>query len=497
MRRAAIAVAALALGATTAGAQDISKCRAAIVKGAQKYASARAKALQKCEEGRLTGKITTTCDADAKTQGKISAAASKLQDAIAKACTSVTVADLGFDNLVNRCSGGIYDGQYCVTNGQCPGVCVGGSRNGELCTGAGNCPGGTCPNVGTCGQASICPAFLNDHLGASCAAPLTSPADVGTCIACTTARKVDSLMRTFYGSLLPASADKAVLKCQKDIGKRTAKYFDAVEKALAKCEQDRIKDPMVTCPDAKAADKIAKAGAKLDAAIAKTCLDAGTISGGLRPSQVLGEASRFGACGAANTQTAAGLSAALGCLAKNAASCDVGLTVGDAACSTLLCGNGQIDSGETCDDGNTVADGGVGPDDICPPDCAVAACSPTGTQSVTVQLTTSTPLVSALVLVTYDDTKVSIPGIADSPSVLASVSSGVFATSPRDTDTAIRINLEDPTLTGVSSGAAATVTFTTCTGTPVTAADFTCVVVSAGDANFAEVFGASCAVTVP
>jgi hypothetical protein len=41
------------------------------------------------------------------------------------------------------------------------------------------------------------------------------------------------------------------------------------------------------------------------------------------------------------------------------------------------------------------------------------------------------------------------------------------------------------------------VTFTTCTGTPVTAADFNCIVVSAGDTNFAEVFGATCAVTVP
>lgn len=498
-RIAALAAAVVALGATVAGAQNVPKCQGAIVKGAQGYASARVKALQKCEEGRLTGKITTTCAADAKTQAGISKAADKLSAAISKACTGVTVSDLGLANKVNRCSGGLFDGDYCATDSQCPGECVGGSKDGEWCTSNGNCPGGACsgPTPGTCAQVSLCPAFLNDKLPGNCAAALTSPADVGTCLTCTTAQKIDAVIGTFYGSLLPASADKAVLKCQKDIGKRTAAYFDAVEKALSKCQQAVIKAGSGSCPDGKTSAAISKAADKLDAALAKSCADAAKISGGARPSQILGQSPRFGACPLANTQTSAGLSGTLACLATNAATCDVGLSVGDVSCSTALCGNGQIDVGETCDDGNTVADAGVGPDDICPPDCSVAACSPSGTQSVTVQLTTSTPLVSALVLVGYDDAKVSIPGIGDGPAVLASVTSGVFATSPRDTDTAVRINLEDPTLTGVGSGAAATVTFTKCTGTPVTAADFNCIVVSAGDANFAEVFGATCAVTVP
>ncbi|HSP99122.1 MAG TPA: hypothetical protein VL049_18010 [Candidatus Dormibacteraeota bacterium] len=498
---ASLAVAALAFGASVAGAQDIPKCQGTIVKGAQQYASARIKALQKCEEGRLTGKITTTCAADSKTQDKITKAAQKLQDGIAKSCASVTVGDLGFGNLVNRCTGGLYAGEYCATDAQCPGTCVGGTKNGEWCTSNGNCPSGTCTGnggPGTCSGTSLCPAFLNDKLGTPCVAPLASAADVGTCLTCTSAQKIDAVIDTFYGTLLPASADKDVLKCQKDIGKRTAKYFDAVEKALSKCQQAVIKAGSGTCPDAKATDSITKAAGKLDAALAKTCVDASKISGGARPSQILGEAPRFGTCAPVDTQTPAGLSAALGCLAGNAASCDVGLSVATPACSTLLCGNGQIDAGETCDDGNTVADSGVGADDICPPDCSVSPCtSPTGTQSVTVQLATSVPLVNALVLVGYDDNKVSIPGVGANPSVLASVTSGVFATSPRDTETALRIDLEDPTLAGVGSGAAATVTFGTCTGTPVTAADFNCIVVSAGDTSFAEVFGATCAVTVP
>src|SRR4051794_7018361 len=79
-----LAAVALAFGATIAGAQDIPGCQAAVVKGAQKYASTRVKALQKCEEGRLTGKITTTCATDAKTQDKITKASDKLQADIAK-----------------------------------------------------------------------------------------------------------------------------------------------------------------------------------------------------------------------------------------------------------------------------------------------------------------------------------------------------------------------------------------------------------------------------
>src|SRR5512143_3810581 len=120
---ASLAVAAVAFGASVAGAQDIPKCQGTIVKGAQQYASARIKALQKCEEGRLTGKITTTCAADSKTQDKITKAATKLQGGITKACNGVTVSDLGFDNLVPRCVGGERDGELCSTDAQCPGVC--------------------------------------------------------------------------------------------------------------------------------------------------------------------------------------------------------------------------------------------------------------------------------------------------------------------------------------------------------------------------------------
>jgi hypothetical protein len=298
----------------------------------------------------------------------------------------VTVADLGFDSLVNRCAGGAYDGQYCSTNGQCPGTCVGGTKNGELCTGAGNCPGGACPDAGTCGTATLCPALLNDKLGATCVIPLTSPTDVGTCLTCTSARKIDAVIGTFYGSLLPASTNKGVLKCQKDIGKRTAKLFDAVEKALSKCQDAHIKDPdqdadLPGCE--RPATRSPRRRPSSTTPIGKTCVDAATISSGARPSQILGEAPRFGACPVANTRRRPASRTRWAASPRAPRPAMSVLSVADPACSTLLCGNGQIDGGETCDDSNTVADSGVGADDICPPDCSVAVCSPTGTQSVT------------------------------------------------------------------------------------------------------------------
>lgn len=470
---AAVAATAVVFGASVAGAQDIPKCQRAVVKGAQKYASARMKALQKCEEGRLTGKIVTTCAADAKTQDKIGKAATKLSDGIAKACTSVTVADLNMDGLVTKC--------------------VGGTRAGERCVDVNDCPGG-----GVCTALDECPTFLNGTLPGddACEIALTSPATVGDCLECAAAVKVDSVVGTFYTTLAAASEDKDVLKCQKDIGKRTAKYFDAVEKALAKCQDALINGKVPACPDSKANDKIAKSLSKLNDAIAKTCVDGATISAATGAGKVWGQASRYGSCGPTGAQTPAGLAANLACLAQNAAACDVGLSVGAVACSTDLCGNGQIDAGETCDDGNTTQDTGVGGDDVCPADCS-AVCAVTGGQSVTVTIATPEPLLNALLLLSYNDDDVNIGGIGNTAPVLAAVTSGVFATSPRDTDTALRIGLEDPTFTGVGSGAAATVTFNICSGATVTAADFGCMVVDAGNTAFASITGVTCSVSVP
>jgi hypothetical protein len=467
-----LVAAALLLGAGTAGAQDVTKCQRSIVKNAQKYASARAKALQKCEDGLLNGKVMS-CP-DQKADDKIDKAATKLGEKIVKDCTGVSLADMGFAGKVNRCNGGDLDGNRCVDVNDCP-------------------------NGGTCDAVDECPTYLNGRLPGddACEIALSTPQSVSDCIECATNAKVDALIATLYGTLNAPSADKDTFKCQREIGKRAAKYFDAADKALSKCEDALLNGKVMSCPDQKADDKIAKALTKLGAAMDKKCGSGALIGGATSASRIWGEAPRFGSCGVTGAQTAAGLSATLACLADGAATCDAALSTGDNACSIPLCGNGQIDDGETCDDGNTTRDTGVGGDDICPSDCSVAACAVTGSQGVTVNLTVPEDIVNALVLVSYDDNKVSIPGIGNQAPVVAAVTSGTFATSPRDTDTALRINLEDPFLIGVGSGPAATITFDVCSAAVLAAADFGCMVVDAGNTSFANITGATCSISVP
>jgi len=481
MRFAALAAAALAFGATAAGAQDITKCRQAIVKNGQKYASSITKAQQKCEEGRLKGKILTACSADLKTTDKINKAATKLSDGVVKACTGVALVDMGFAAKVTRCVGGNGAGDRCVDTEDC--------KFAPVAIG---------PEDGICTPTDECPTFLNGRLPGddTCEIALSTPASVADCLECAANAKVGSLINTFYASLNAFSADKTVQKCQIDIGKRTAKFFDAIEKSLAKCEDAVLKAGAGTCPDLKATDKIAKSLTKLTGALTKTCASGATISNAAAAGKIFGAAPAFGACGVAGAQTTPGLVNSLSCLAQNAAECDVALSLGSNACSTALCGNAQIDAGETCDDGNTTQDSGSGPADICPSDCSVNTCANLGTQSVTISIQAPANLISSLVLLSYDDAKVAIPGINSDPAVLAAVSSLDFATTPRDNETSLRIIFEDPSVVGVAPGVAGTVTFSTCAVGPITAADFGCMVIDAGNPAFENITGATCTVTV-
>ena len=191
----------------------------------------------------------------------------------------------------------------------------------------------------------------------------------------------------------------------------------------------------------------------------------------------------------------AGAAAALECLSRAAAECTNSLGVGASTCNPQ-CGNGKIDAGETCDDGNLLNDSGFGPADICPSDCAIAACTPTGTQNVTVSFNAPSDLVGLTVVLVYDDNKVSIPGHAGDGNVQGRLSSASFSMTPNDLDYALRNVLLDSTFAGIPAGAAFTVEFDTCGGA-VTAADFGCLVADTSDVNFAPVAGTSCSVSVP
>jgi cysteine-rich repeat protein len=132
-----------------------------------------------------------------------------------------------------------------------------------------------------------------------------------------------------------------------------------------------------------------------------------------------------------------------------------------------VCGDGVLDPGETCDDGNTIDD------DSCPADCAIAPCAgpPQGTLTVEVHFATtpSDLRVGGLTLfLRYPEDRVSIPGANGDAAVQARVTSPAgFSVAADDLNYALRAVLDDPGSTGIGAGTALSVQFDICAGAAV------------------------------
>jgi hypothetical protein len=504
-------IAALAVLATVAcgaaGAQAAVTplgCRQAIAKSAAKLEDVRAKALQKCNDGLLGGKVTA-CP-DTKATDKITKAQAKLDADILKACDLLTLTDMNFAGLAKECSGGYSPNQPCDVAGDCPGICAGGSKDGDPCFADAFCTGGLCNSPSLCNAVDVCPSVQNDSrvepFGllpvSDCYFALSDPASVGQCVSCVGEQTVGQLISDFYDTANPASADKATLKCQRGLGKAAVKHFSTVRKALAKCQAGVLKAGSGSCPDLKATDKITKSSTKLSDAITKACTDA-QINSGFVVSQLVGVSGRPAAGCASLSSTGAGIAAAIDCLTRATATASDGLGVGTSpASNNPTCGNGKLDAGESCDDSNALQESGIGAADFCPADCSIAACTPSGAAAATVNFASAGDLTGLTIVLYYDDSKVQVPGVNGDPPVQAAVLSSSFATTPVDTGYALRVVSIDPALAGVPAGQAFTVTFDTCQGAPaLSAGDLSCFVADATDAASAPVFGTSCSVTVP
>ena len=210
---------------------DPVKCLAGIGKNGAAFAQAKMKILQKCEEGRFKGKITTTCQGDQKTQDAITKAQSKTAAAIAKTCA-------GKD---------------------------------KTC--------GTGDDDSTAWDASTCQGFEAQ----GCTSAVTNCNDIGPCLTCIGEKAVDQAINVYYGGLQHSDpkTQKDLNKCQLAIGKSAAAFFAAKSKALQKCwdtvNKNAAKGESVeACPpfglgDGKAVDAINKAASKKDATICKAC----------------------------------------------------------------------------------------------------------------------------------------------------------------------------------------------------------------------------------
>lgn len=469
---------------SSAAHADILKCQRTLVKEATKVERKRAKALRKCYDAALKAGTASPVCPDPDNAAKILAAETKFHDKVTGDCAAVTVADVGFSGLVSRCVGGNNDTGLCLSNADCPGV----------------------PTPGVCTAADECPDLYNGNLAASCSAPLASTGDVADCLICNGSNVVSGPIEIAYKHdpiPLPSiePEPKHVLKCQRNVGKSTAKYFDKVRKSLSKCKDAALKAGSGTCPDAAASTSIADALTKFQEKVAKDC-DATTFPNGLNRANIFDSivipVSVPGPVPAVDAFD--NYRDTLSQTIEQLASCSSDLGTGNFApgCQPL-CGNGKIDAGETCDDGNQLNG------DSCPSDCTVTTCSTGGSVTATVNFTppAGVDLAGIQVLVGYPDDLVKIPGSGNSIQVLNRVTAtdGSAALAVNDLNYAIRLLVNtDGSVAIAGAPSLATIDFDTGTGAAAVAdGDFACIVqdTSAFGPVADQVFATTCSVDVP
>lgn len=154
---------------------------------------------------------------------------------------------------------------------------------------------------------------------------------------------------------------------------------------------------------------------------------------------------------------------------------------------TAVCGNGLLEPGETCE--------------ACAADCAVGACTATGT-TVTIAVSFAgapgTSPTTATTLIGYRSTRVSVPGAGNAQTVRQRITYPAplpNVASPNDLDYALRVVLGRNA--GLSDGLLYSVQFDTCQGGgAVTAADFACTMEGCAGAG-GPITGCTCSVALP
>ena len=511
-----------AVGSMAAGAQaEPLKCQQAILKASAQVAQTRIKALSKCEDAKLKGKLGSAviCVTEPKTATMVAKADAKLRAAVAVAC--------------------------------------GGADK-------------TCGTAGDDAPSSIdWPATCPDFEGAGCTNGIGTCTDLADCLVCDHARAVDQDVALVYRAFNAAPAGTDALRCQLAIGKAAGAFYAAKTKTLTKCWAARYQDKHANpCPapgDGKAAAVIAKARAKMEASIAKACAGVSVAAVGfapLCPSVVVPGGSTCGA----PIDDVASLIACVGCVTEFKVDCEVSLAVPTfqaypAEClavpatptttptltpsatptptatgtatvtpaltptrtgtttpsptvtsgrtatptrtrtptptrtatptatktatrtptptitATPICGNAVTEAGENCDDGNTLDC------DACPSTCrtAPADCTASGTrapQLVKLNVPAGGTMTSAVFCLRYPTGVVGLPGTGNVPARLSGFSG---QTTLGDFNNAARVALLGQNMLSQIN---VTVSFDLCTGAtapPPTAYD--CSVVSASNAG--------------
>ena len=502
---AALAVAAVLLGGVAAEAQltQEQKCQSAVLKFSANYERARIKAIDKCEQDNLKGKNSPplVCpDEDAKAVLKISKALEKLEKQISvqccgkdKTCGAGSGADadlplsaIGWDVFLgSRCDGGVNDGQPCFNDDNCPGGV------------------GDVPPAGVCVSTNVCP---NIESSQACDLPVAGMQDVAACLACIGDLATDQAIGFSYASLKTPGADKKVELCKREMKKATL-FYDKFRNFMRVC-QDKVAKGKAPgpCPDAAIAPMLQKERDKLLAAIAKKCGGPDKAFGGGNdyhpdllglPVSCPGVTVPGGSACAQQIRTVADFADCLVCMNEYKVLCaDAAAGPGSlpAICNPN-CGNGVINAGETCDDGNVI-DG-----DGCSSTCVINPCAPPfGTVTAVVNFTAPQDIAGATIYIDYPDGQVRIPGTGNQAAVQNRIflSTGDFF-NPNDLDYVVQIVQFDSGGSAFTGSELMQIEFDTCDGASISSSDFTCRVLDAASAGASpvSVAGVTCSVQVP
>jgi len=165
------------------------------------------------------------------------------------------------------------------------------------------------------------------------------------------------------------------------------------------------------------------------------------------------------------------------------------------ASTASVCGNGTVEAGESCDDGNTL-DG-----DACPSDCKIQICAPDAsmrTIAVDFAVPAGSNVGSLTVFVQYPDGTVQIPGSKGDASVSARITNkpGGFLVDGFDFDYALRVAIAGSR--ALTPGQLFRVNFDHCQSAPEpTVGEFACAVQEAFNTSFQPVNGVTCSVSFP
>ncbi len=162
----------------------------------------------------------------------------------------------------------------------------------------------------------------------------------------------------------------------------------------------------------------------------------------------------------------------------------------DADCTVTGCGNSVVTPPETCDDGNT------NNDDDCPSNCIIQACEPDfgSDRTVDIEVSSGDRVAGLTVFLDYPEGKVRIPGSGGGvpAGIISDLPFGTFAAT-NDLDHALR-----QVIAGsfeILDGLLFRVHFENCIGAPgPVLGDFTCQVVAAADTSGAPLSGVTCTV---